>query len=494
MNIIKAIQQPFNGGQTEIKLKGTFMKTKLTILQRGALGPLLSTLCRSEAARKQIKSFTRPFLLSAAALTLQLAIVQTAQADFWTATGSMQIGRANHTATLLPDGKVLVAGGIGTNGISLAMASAELYDPSTGTWTATGPMNTARGFHTATLLPDGQVLVVGGYKNYKTALASAELYDPASGTWTNTGSLNTARWSHLVTLLPNGKVLVLGGIGASGYLTNAELYDPSSGTWTNTGSLHTARYQSTATLLSNGKVLVVGGDATGGNYLASAELYDPANGTWTTTGSLNTARDYHTATLLPNGNVLVAGGLALVVGGGGTSSELASAELYDPASGTWTTTGSLNTGRWSFTATLLSDGLVLAAGGYTTNSNDSASAELYDPAGGMWTSTGSLNTGRAVHTATLLPNGKVLVAGGYTSSGVTNSAELYGPPPLLIGHSGSTVTIFWQNVSGWTLQQNYNLATSAGWSASGGVTTANGTNYLNLTSPTRNLFFRLSNP
>jgi hypothetical protein len=171
------------------------------------------------------------------------------------------------------------------------------------------------------------------------------------------------------------------------------------------GSLSTARYGHTSTLLSNGKVLVAGGS--NGSYLASAELYDPTSGTWAATGSLNTARQMHTATLLSNGKVLVAGGF-----NGGT---LASAELYDPASGTWAATGSLNTARWIHTATLLSNGKVLVAGGIDNVGNPFASAELYDPASGTWTATGSLNTGRYDHTATLLPNGKVLVAGDLTA-------------------------------------------------------------------------------
>ncbi|HUA38327.1 MAG TPA: kelch repeat-containing protein [Candidatus Sulfopaludibacter sp.] len=426
------------------------MKTTnaFAVIQQCALWLLLSTLYRPEAARRRVRSFSRPVLLLGLALNLQFVIIQTAKADSWTATGFMQTARANHTATLLPDGKVLVAGGFGTNGIALALGSVELYDPVTGTWIATAPMNTARGLHTATLLPNGQVLVVGGYKNYKSALASAELYDPVSGTWTNTGSLNTARWSHLATLLPNGKVLVLGGINSSGNLASAELYDPASGTWTNTGSLSAARYESTATLLPDGMVLVAGGYATGGTYLASAELYDPVSGTWTNTGSLNTARGFHSATLLPNGNVLVMGGLALVMGGGGISSQLTSAELYNPAGGTWTNTGPLNTGRWSFPATLLSGGQVLVAGGSTTNSTYSAGAELYDPVNGTWTNTGSLNIARGAHTATLLPNGNVLAAGGYTSSAgssVTNSAELYGATNT-IDTNLPTATMDWNTV------------------------------------------------
>ena len=353
-------------------------------------------------------------LLSTAAAALFIAPPAAAGAPFtFGATGSLITARTNHTATLLPNGNVLVAGGY--NG-SIFLTSAEVYDPASGSWTATGNLNTARGSHTATLLPNGKVLVAGG-NNASGILTSAELYDPASGSWTATGTLNTARDLHTATFLPNGKVLVAGGTNGSAYLTSAELYDPASGSWTATGSLNTARGSHTATLLPNGKVLVAGG-SNGSSALTSAELYDPASGSWTATGNLNTARDLHTATLLPNGKVLVAGG---VIG----SSALTSAELYDPASGNWTATGSLNTARFAHTATLLPNGKVLVAGGLNS-SGILTSAELYDQGSGSWTATGSLNTKRDSHTATLLPNGKVLVAGGYNGGALT-SAELYDP-------------------------------------------------------------------
>ena len=217
---------------------------------------------------------------------------------------------------------MLVAGGLDNTGNPLA--SAELYDPASGTWTPTGSLGAARDHHTATLLPNGKVLVAGGLDNTGNALASAELYDPASGTWTPTGSLGTARDRHGAILLPNGKVLVGGGLdNTATALASAELYDPASGTWTATGSLGAARANPTATLLPNGQVLVAGGQSWHQRALASAELYDPASGTWTPTGSLATARYQHTATLLPNGKVLVAGGLD------STGNALASAELYD---------------------------------------------------------------------------------------------------------------------------------------------------------------------
>ncbi len=190
------------------------------------------------------------------------------------------------------------------------------------TWAATGSLNTARVRHTASLLPNGMVLVAGGFNLSSGGLASAELYDPTTGTWSATGSLATVRYHHTASLLPNGMVLVAGGVDSSWFFNSAELYDPASGTWTATGSLNTGRYLHTATLLPNGMVLVAGGLDGSGWRLNSAELYDPASGTWTATGSLNTARWGHKATLLPNGIVLVAGG------SGPGFSILNSAELY----------------------------------------------------------------------------------------------------------------------------------------------------------------------
>ena len=262
------------------------------------------------------------FLLLSTAAAALLLVPPAAQAAPFTFgyTGSLNTGRAQHTASLLPNGKVLVAGG---QGISNRPTSTELYNPASGTWTVTGSLHSARVNHTATLLSNGMVLVAGGYGISSNPLTSAELYDPASGTWTATGSLHSARYSHTARLLPNGMVLVAGGYNNSVVLSSAELYDPASGTWAATGSLNTARYNLPATLLPNGMVLVAGGFGISGP-ITSAELYDPASGTWTATGSLNTARQVHTASLLPNGMVLVAGGAGTITG-----SILSSAELYD---------------------------------------------------------------------------------------------------------------------------------------------------------------------
>src|SRR3989440_1721119 len=200
-----------------------------------------------------------------------------------------------------------------------------------GSWSVTGSLNTARYLHTAALLSNGMVLVAGGYDSNTHVLASAELYDPVSGSWTFTGNLNTARTVKNATLLTNGMVLVAAGSTNSGILASAELYDPVSGSWTLTGSLNNGRSANTATLLPDGKVLVAAGDdiTSPSPPIASAELYDPESGTWTFTGSLNTARDLHSATLLTNGMVLVAAGADI------NGKPTPNAGMYNPAAGSW---------------------------------------------------------------------------------------------------------------------------------------------------------------
>jgi hypothetical protein len=333
----------------------------------------------------------------------------------WAPTGPMASRRMGFTATLLTDGKVLVSGG--SNGSS-TVATAEMYDPASGTWSATGSMNSPRDSHTATLLPDGKVLVTGGY-GFSNVLETAEVYDPATGSWTLTGFMSIPRDLHMATLLPNGKVLISGGRSRFSNVASAEVYDPASGTWSPTGSMASVRRHHTSTLLPSGKVLITGGD-NGSGIFATAEVYDPTLGTWSTTGSMATARNNHRATLLSNGKVLITGGCNL-------SSCFATAEVYDPVASTWSTAGSMASPRTEHTATLLSNGTVLVAGG-NNFSADSATADVYDPVAGTWSATGSMATDRYNHTATLLPNGKVLAMGGYAvTSGFLATAEVYTP-------------------------------------------------------------------
>ena len=191
--------------------------------------------------------------------------------DTWSAAGTLAEGRAFHSATLLPSGRVLVVGGLGAT----TLASAEQYDPLTNAWSPVAGLAGARLRHTASLLPSGKVLVVGGKNDAGDAVATAELFDPANGTWTSAGSLTTSRWGHTATLLPSGLVLVAGGIHAGNEVAGAELYDPATNVWSATGTLATARYTHSATVLPTGQVLIAGGK-NGGSVLSSAELYDPA--------------------------------------------------------------------------------------------------------------------------------------------------------------------------------------------------------------------------
>ena len=363
----------------------------------------------------------------------------------WALTGPLNIARFGHTMTLLPNGKVLAAGGGGylvSHDYDI-LDSSELYDPATGKWSVTGRMNEPRFGHTATLLSDGRVLVAGS--------GTAELYDPATAIWSRTGSPISNRWGHTATLLQDGKVLVAGGYGATSadgafdYLGSAELYDPATGTWSATGSLSDARCCHTATLLQDGRVLVDGGsnDIDDGIALSSAELYDPGAGAWTRTGAAFLKGYSHTATLLPGG------GKVLVAGLDEGNARAFSAELFDPATGMWSLTGGLNQTREAHTATLLPTGDVLVAGGSRRHFNagtdsvesiDFAGAELYNPGTAKWSAAGNLNFARASHAATLLPDGRILVAGGLANGGTLSSAELYTTPvtaPTGAGFTGS---------------------------------------------------------
>lgn len=344
--------------------------------------------------------------------------------------GPLGDGRQIQTATLLADGSVLVAGGFAFG--DGALASATRYDPGTGAFSPTGSMANARGSYTGTLLPDGKVLIAGGGPaswtgGDPTFLAAAELYDPKTGTFKATGPMSTPRESHTATLLPDDRVLIAGGEDRVDHaVASAEIYNRKTGTFSATGSMAVARAFHTATLLSDGRVLITGGNAGtwsyDGPFLASAEIYNPKTGTFSPTGSMATPRAWHTASRLADGRVLVAGGE-------NARTDLASAEIYNPKTGKSSPTGSMTVGRVYHAAALLSNGRVLVEGGGSDYSGGQflASAELYDPKTGTWTSTGSMADQRNLLTATLLTDGQVLVAGGFGAHAPLASAELYDP-------------------------------------------------------------------
>lgn len=364
----------------------------------------------------------------------------------WIVTGSMLEPRWGHTATLLNDGKVLVAGGYSRPGAgnnqtgSSALATAEIYNPASGTWTATGSMHGIRSGHTATLLPNGQVLVTGNYW-LNQRQTSAEIYDPGSGRWTETAPMRNGRWNLTATLLRTGKVLVVGGLISlpDNYV---EIYDPAAGTWTTSaGHMVWPRGRHTATLLRDGRVLVAGGEWISGGLVAEAELYDPATDSWTRTGAMRRPRVAHTATFTisersgDQGSVYVTGGETLdavrLSGEGGieaTTGSMTSIEIYDVRIGTWFDRDLLKP-RTYHTATLLADGSLLIAGGTPGNHLDPRNPSLSELWAGIARPTSSnMNAVRYGHTATLLNDGRVLVTGG-TNGGpqVIGSTELYLP-------------------------------------------------------------------
>ncbi len=325
----------------------------------------------------------------------------------WAAVGGMNTSRVFHSATLLPSGEVLFAGRW-TAVLPPWGAQAEVYNPETNRSVRTegGP----DGMTTAVLLPSGKVLAIGR--------ASAQLFDPVTKSWTLAGAVANEE-SHRVTLtlLPSGKVLLAGGYEqtTSQPLATARLYDAATGAWTDTQPMLSARSGHTATLLPSGKVLVTGGYGPGNVSVTSTEVYDPATGSWAPSGDMAFKHAQHTAALLPSGKVLVVGNID-------GNNELTLAEVYDPDTGTWLPAGGSTSTCSHHTATLLPSGKVLVTG--CGGPNDAlTTAEVYDPMTGTWTPTESLNVRRELYyTATLLPSGKVLVAGGFESM-----MEVYDP-------------------------------------------------------------------
>ena len=387
------------------------------------------------------------------------------------AAGNLRDERTGHSANLLPDGRVMVAGGqtFVLNGGQLTAVyrgSTEIYDPSVNVWSVLASLATARHLHTSTVLPDGRVLVVGGFSSGGN-LASAELIDPSepaafSSSWVATASLAAASYGHAATLLRDGTVLVTGGVrpASTAITSDVQSYDPATGAWTPKAPFDGRAFH-TATLLSSGRVFVVGGQAYGVN-LSTAEIYDPVGNTWGAARNSGIVRVRFAATLLPNGRVLVVGGSqredspnspqlydpatntwmlagngparvrptltllqdgrVLAVGGDTFNYTSTGAELYDPATNSWAATGPTPAAHALHSATLLRDGRVLVAGGAGTNT------ALYNPATGTWSAAASLNIARSSHTDTLLPDGRVLVAGGRTPNDTLNdTAEIYDP-------------------------------------------------------------------
>jgi N-acetylneuraminic acid mutarotase len=338
-------------------------------------------------------------------------------------TGAMVTGRVGHTATLLRDGRVLVTGGEDLFGHGLA--TAELYDPSSNRWRRTGAMSSARGDHAAALLPDGRVLVTGGFPTVTggdlESVATAEIYDPRTERWSPAAPMAYPRARHTATLLRNGKVLVVGGVGpiSTGFTfwPVAELYDPARNSWETLPGRAPACEGHSAILLSSGKVFLVGGETDLGADTAP-RLYDPSADAWTELQETVARRAGATATLMPRDRVLLLGGVSVTVSPA-SYEILTSGELYDPVQGRSRPVAPMPDPHEQHTATLLLTGRVLVVGGVY----DVTPAILYDPAANRWEATGA-PLRRYGHTATLLQDGRVLIAGGYRAP---ETAIVYDP-------------------------------------------------------------------
>jgi len=351
----------------------------------------------------------------------------------WSYTGELQIARSSHTATLLNNGKVLIAGGKN-------LREAELYDPGTGSFSLTGSTNKyfMQG-SSATLLPDGRVLLAGGISGEK----YAEIYDPATGLFTATDSLETNHSFHTANLLADGRVLIAAG---KNYKENqshavAEIYDPASGTFSRTGSLLTDRSGHAAIQLADGRVLIAGGGQTTGPgtaiTLLSCEIYDPVTGLFTATGKMNVYHSGFSLSPLPDGRILAVGAFSSTA-----------CDIFDPQTGLWSEAGAaLNTRRRNMQTVALGNGRILFIGGLIPAITRSVG--IYDPVSGTFAFADSTNAPRCDHSATLLQDGRILVAGGYTGSANVKTAELITPAALGVAAAEPTLP------ADYSLRQNY---------------------------------------
>lgn len=358
--------------------------------------------------------FTITFALAATAFRSD--VFPAARVGSVTPAAPMLEPRSGQSATLLPDGKVLIAGGMRRN--QDFYKSAELYDPATGKFQSTGEMSIGRVGHIAVLLQSGKVLVAGGWVG-QGGTDTAELYDPATGKFTVIAKMTTRRGRPSATLLADGDVLLAGGEERDNEsLVSAEIFHVKTLSFQATGSMHHARVAHTATLLKDGRVLLAGSYA--GGVSSSAELYDPKSGTFTETGSLGIARCKHTAGLLPDGRVLIAGGSD----SRGWTGNLSSAEIYDPHTGKFTAASSMNDSRFKLPdeAVQLPSGRLLIAGG-------SREVEVFDPASGKFlVAAGQMNDKWHYLSETKLRDGSVLLAGGYANDDhATAQAWIYRP-------------------------------------------------------------------
>ncbi len=361
-------------------------------------------------------------------------------------TGAMSVGRYSHTASNLPDGRILISGGTLSTSNSGSMTNrAEIYDPATGVFSAAAPMNVARSSHTSAVLADGRIMVIGGTGQVNfanTTLSSTEIFDPATASWSMGPALTAARSGAKAVTLSDGKIVVISVTGNG--TTSTEIYDPATGVFTPGAALTIPRNGFDVVRLADDRLFVVGGFQLAGGFALPAEIRDPATGQWSVTAPLIFGRSSLSATRLLDGRVLVAGG-------SGNSPQPVVAELFDPVTGAFTATGSLRIARYGHSAQLLANGNVALFGGIATDNISHDLVEHYSVATGQWRTADHVTEQLRNHTTSLLTNGKVLLTGGYT--GPSAAAQVYNedcaifnnalslPGLTFTGEGGSTGTI-----------------------------------------------------
>lgn len=369
--------------------------------------------------------------LTQAEMAVPVAATSVGRAGEWRSAAALAFARTDHTATLLDDGTVLVIGGYGANmdgGLGPALATTERYDPETDRWTPLRDIPTRRGFHTATLLPDRRVLVVGGAVEDGgglRALTATEIYDPRADTWARTAPLPAPRAFHTATVLDDGRVLVVGGGELDALTANATMYDATTESWLPASRPANARTAHTATRMPSGRILVAGGNTGNGSAVADVEVYIPETNRWTSIPAMRQRRESHTATLLDDQRLLIVGGREE----GSAGNVLDRTELFDHRTGRWSPGPPLRTGgRADHLAILMTNGQVVIAGGSAGFGVTVRTTEVFLPSATYLLPTALLAVGRTGHAVVSLRDGGALVVGGGNDQGVPlDSVERYTP-------------------------------------------------------------------
>ena len=396
-----------------------------------ALGGFL--LLISVAACSSSDDQTMPPEVSKSPTSTELSATPTIEAiptaKIFDSLGSMLQSRVNHSATLLQDGRVLVVGGM-DEGFN-PLRSTEVFEPETNLWSEAGEMREARTEHSATLLKDGRVMVTGGMNEKLQLIGSTEIFDPKTGKWSVHESMRTIRRGHFTLSLPDGRVAVVGGVGqtlgglgilaniaAVGALLSTEIYDPNTDTWSRADDMLEGHSGGHAVVLKDGRVLIAGGHNQS-EGLAASEIFDPSSNEWMRTSSMVRKTFANTASVLQDGTVLFTGGFGMSRSKGGITP---GSEVFDPKTNEWRKAPDTVHGRMGHTNTLLPDGRVITIGG-STASGPVNSVEYMEPETWLWSEISPMSVERSQHTATLLNDGRILVAGG----SIEKTAELYDP-------------------------------------------------------------------